>query len=209
MPADTSIEGACEAGGLAPPPPGPGLAGEPPDRALAAPDLRLLKRPLEFILAEHHRQRGLCNLLDRLAEAPAPAPAAAARAAAYIEHDMLTHVIDEEEDLFPLIRRRARPDDDVERVLGLLAREHAEDDRLADVIVAGLRRACAAGGTLPGSLRAALRTFAQRQRRHLAVENAVVMPLAEARLTAGDRLGLARRMAARRGIQLSREAPCG
>jgi hemerythrin-like domain-containing protein len=115
-------------------------------------------------------------------------------------------MIDEEEDLFPLIRRRARPEDHVERVLGLLSREHAEDDRLADIIVEGLRRSCAAcDPALPDGLRTAMRTFAQRQRRHLAVENAVVMPLAEARLTTGDREGLSRRMAARRGIQFSRE----
>jgi len=114
---------------------------------------------------------------------------------------MTIHVIDEEEDLFPLLRRRARPEDDVERVLGLLSREHFEDDRLAEIIVAGLRETAATNAeTLPPELRIALRDFARRQRRHLAVENAVIMPLAEIRLTPKDREGLARRMAVRRGI---------
>ena len=128
------------------------------------------------------------------------------RLADYIASDMAVHVIDEEEDLFPLIRRRATAEDNVERVLGLLAREHAEDDRLADIIVEGLRRSCAAGHKeMSDDLTAAVRAFAQRQRRHLAVENAVVIPLAEARLTPNDREGLSRRMAARRGIRLAHD----
>lgn len=169
-------------------------------------DLRLLRKPLEFLLADHHQQRSLCNLLDALATRPDFCPAQATRIADYIATDMSVHLIDEEEDLFPLVRRRATPEDNVERVLGLLAREHAEDDRLADVIVEGLRKSCAAGdAALPEPLRAALRSFSQRQRRHLTVENAVVIPLAEARLTPSDLEGLSRRMAARRGIQLSRQ----
>ena len=177
---------------------------------LGAADLRLLKKPLEFILADHHRQRALCQALDRLADAAALAPGLAREVVDFIESDMPIHVIDEEEDLFPLLRRRATPEDNVERVLGLLSREHAEDDRLADIIVEGLRRSCAAGDTeLATKLREALRSFAHRQRRHLAVENAIVMPLAEARLTEKDRDGLARRMAARRGIQLAPERSRG
>jgi hemerythrin-like domain-containing protein len=192
MLADTSIDATRETGNL------------------GATDLRLLKKPLEFILADHHRQRTLCQLLDRLADAALLEPRVAMEVVGFIESDMPIHVIDEEEDLFPLLRRRATSADNVERVLGLLSREHAEDDRLADIIVEGLRRSCAAGATaLPADLREALRSFAHRQRRHLAVENAIVMPLAEVRLTTRDQDGLARRMAARRGIQLSPEGHRG
>lgn len=177
---------------------------------LGSADLGLLKRPLEFLLADHHRQRGLCHLLDGLADATLPEPDAVDLAIDYIELDLALHVIDEEEDLFPLLRRRAGPEDDIGRVLGLLSQEHAEDDRLARLIVQGLRQARAVGrGDLGGECRSALRAFARRQRRHLAVENAVVMPLAEARLTRQDREGLARRMAARRGILLGEEAGHG
>lgn len=173
---------------------------------LGAGDVRLLRKPLEFLLADHHRQRSLCNLLDKLADRPAFCPALAAQLTEYIASEMALHVIDEEEDLFPLIRRRAWPEDNVERLLGLLAGEHAEDDRLADLIVAGLRRSCVAGDqALSDDMRAAVRAFVQRQRRHLAVENAIVIPLAEARLTPSDREGLSRRMAARRGIRLTRD----
>lgn len=172
-----------------------------PAESLGRADLGLLKRPLEFLLADHHRQRSLCHLLDGLADAQSPDAAAVDAAIGYIEQDLALHIIDEEEDLFPLLRRRARPEDGVERVLGLLSREHVEDDRLAGLILSGLGRKAAAP-ELSSECRAALRAFARRQRRHIAVENAIVMPLAELRLGAKDRAGLARRMAARRGISL-------
>jgi len=176
---------------------------KPGENAVGTIDYALLAKPLEFILADHLRQRNLCCLLECLAQERRLDPALAASIADYVADEMSIHVIDEEEDLFPLLRRRAGPGDDVERVLGLLSREHSEDDRLAEAIVNGLREAVYNGQEEIGpDLRMKLRTFARRQRRHLAVENAVVMPLAEARLTMKDRAGLARRMAVRRGIHL-------
>lgn len=192
MPAGTTIDEDRQAGGL------------------GSADLGLLKRPLEFLLADHHRQRSLCHLLDGLADAAAPESTAMGIAIGYIELDLALHVIDEEEDLFPLLRRRARPEDGIGPVLGLLSREHVEDDRLAGIIVHGLTCGRTAGPPdLTSECRSALRAFARRQRRHLAVENAVVMPLAEMRLTRPDREGLARRMAARRGVVLGEEAGHG
>lgn len=41
--------------------------------------------------------------------------------------------------------------------------------------------------------------FTQRERRHIALENAVVLPIARLRLTPRDLSGLSRRLAARRG----------
>ena len=183
MPAATATEASAAADAL---PPVPG---------------ELLARPLDFIVAEHHRLRDLCRLLDALAEAPGSAAVPEEAILHCIEHELPLHVLDEEEDLFPLIRRRALPRDGAERLLGLLSREHAEDDRLAAIIACGLRARGTADWDETG-FRAALAGFSRRQRRHLTVENAVLVPLAELRLTSADRDGLARRMAARRGIVL-------
>lgn len=173
--------------------------------AIGTLDRSLLAKPLEFIVADHLRQRNLCCIMERLADEPLLNHALAGAVADHISGEMTIHVIDEEEDLFPLLRRRASPEDEVERVLGLLSREHREDDRLAETIVAGLRQAIDANADeLSFALRDALRNFVRRQRRHLAVENAIVMPLAEIRLTQNDREGLARRMAVRRGIRPGR-----
>lgn len=173
---------------------------------LGTTNLELLKRPLDFIVADHHRLRSLCQILENLAGTQPQGDVPTEAILRCIEHDLPIHVIDEEEDLFPLLRRRASLEDGVERVLGLLSREHVEDDQLAGIIIRGLRGG--QGADDPGrgdadEFRAALHSFARRQRRHIAVENAIVIPLAELRLTAKDREGLARRMAARRGILLS------
>ena len=165
--------------------------------------MALLDRPLDYLLSDHHRQRVLCTLCDELARQD---PVDGERAVEVIEHvsqDLAIHVIDEEQDLFPLLRRRATVADGIEPVLGQLSGEHARDERLAETIVDGLRDAVATPGMpSPPELRAALQTFARAQRQHLALENATVMPLARQRLTAADLAGLAVRMAARRGVEL-------
>jgi hypothetical protein len=174
------------------------------DRADLAPlDRALLREPIEYIFADHMRQRSLCRLMDELAGEPQYDPKLGELVALHLTVDMALHVIDEEDDLFPLLRRRARPEDDIERVLGLLSREHAADESLGHEVAEGLREAARVGqGCLAEGLRERLSRFARQQRRHLAVENAIVMPLAQRRLTSSDREQLARRMAARRGVAL-------
>lgn len=168
-------------------------------------DHRLIAEPLDYILAEHHRQRTLCQWVDRLAAESALDRRLARLVAQHIARDMTLHIIDEEEDLFPLLRRRALPEDQIDKVLGMLSGEHATEGQLGREAVDGLLDALERGeGRLSEEFRHKLRAYAAGQRRHLAVENAVVMPIAERRLTRKDREGLARRMAARRGISLAR-----
>jgi hemerythrin-like domain-containing protein len=176
-----------------------------PDGGAGAPDPALLARPLEFLVVEHLRQRDLCALLDEVAAAEPVDRARAAYAARRIARDLAIHVLDDEEDLYPLLRRRAAAEDRVEGVLGLLSGEHAAEDRSAAEIADGLA-AAAAGAPLGPELKARIRGFTRRLRRHLAVENGLLMPLAEQRLTSADLDGLARRMAARRGLVLTSHA---
>jgi len=162
---------------------------------------QLLRTPLDYILADHHRQRELFSMCDELAEADAFDPQLADTIATFLETEMELHVIDEEEDLFPMLRRRILPEDDVERIIGLLSGEHAADEALAGEIVASLREGMRTDRiTVEPALRNALLTFADRQRRHLAVENAIVIPLAAIRLSKKDTINLGHRMAVRRGI---------
>jgi hemerythrin-like domain-containing protein len=162
-------------------------------------DVALLSRPLDYIQAEHLRHRELCHAAEELAEAvPFDVPLAKA-IIAFLEQDMTLHVVDEEEDLFPILRRRLKPDDDADRILGLLSGEHAADEALSGKIVAGLRRSIEDKTTaIPDVLRNALMAFADRQRRHLTVENAIILPLARGRLSKRDLDQIAARMAARR-----------
>lgn len=163
----------------------------------------LLREPLDYILADHVRQRVLCVLCEQMAAAEYLDAAVAEDVVAYLKTDMIAHVIDEEEDLFPLIRRRAEEGDDIEDVLSRLSGEHATEQGLAQAIVQGLESALAQSEVgLGDALRSELRQFAQNERHHLAIENATVMPLARIRLSDSDLRGLAARMAARRSVFL-------
>src|SRR5690606_3657521 len=127
----------------------------------------------------------------------------------FLRNDLPLHIIDEEQDLFPLLRRRVLPEDEVETVLGRLSAEHRADAAQGREVRALLEDALerqAAPGMDPAA-RKALRGFASQELQHLALENAVVLPIARLRLTAKDLAGLGRRLAARRGVVLERAAP--
>ncbi len=169
-------------------------------KALGPLDPALLAHPLAYILADHHRQRDLCTALEGLSEQSQPDRACVAQVLQHLETEMTRHHADEEEDLFPLLRARAR-DEDIERVLTLLTREHRQDEIDTQIIAEGLVDLRERGdGALDLDLCERIRLFVRRQRRHLAVENAIVMPLAEARLGGGDLRLIAENMARRRGL---------
>lgn len=159
--------------------------------------------PLQYILTDHFRQRTLCQVLEEFVQGHEFDAEKASAALHFMMADFSLHVIDEEEDLFPLLRRRAMPEDDIGKVLDDLSSEHAVDRADADRIAGMLRDALKIGGRgFPGPENAGLLDrFAKNERRHLIVENAIVMPLARARLTALDLRGLGRRMAVRRGME--------
>ncbi len=165
------------------------------------PPAAQLTMPLDYIFADHFRQRVLCSVLDDIAETGMVDRDLAAAALRFLETDFTTHVIDEEEDLFPLLRRRSQPEDRIEDVLGDLSQEHASDKIDVDAIVERLQAVVDSDDNAAGDdFRSLLRRFAVSERRHLIVENAIVMPLARARLTRDDLRNLGRRMAARRGL---------
>lgn len=163
--------------------------------------------PIEFLLAEHLNHRRMCHALERLAgESDFDAPQITALLD-FIRFDLTLHVIDEEEDVFPLLRRRCLPEDQVDVVLDRLALEHAEDkllsERARDVLNACLIARKPASDIDGGA--EALIAFARHERRHLALENAVIIPLTRRRLVAADLAALGERFLARR----RRVAPAG
>jgi hemerythrin-like domain-containing protein len=164
------------------------------------------RHPLEFIFAEHDRQRIACAALERLADDLDAADARdnAAFVLGYLEVDLPLHIADEEEDLFPLLRARCLADDRIEAMLVLLRDEHQEDDSHCEALLEPLREI--AGGARPADAIAFVahaRAFASFQRRHLGWENGTILPLAERRLDDADQAALGAKMAARRGISLS------
>lgn len=160
----------------------------------------LLSDPLDFFFAEHFRQRKLCNLIEEMALAETLDWTLTAEVLDFLRNDAVLHVQDEEEDLFPLMRERCPPEDEIERVLSALTAEHAGDRHLADLVIEGLEKALAEAqppSAFPG-LREAMIDFARNERRHLALENSVVLPLARRRLLPDDLVRLSARLLRRR-----------
>ena len=163
----------------------------------------LFREPVDYLYADHFRQRVVCGLLDEIAgdHEAARVPEIAGLVLDYLLRDLPQHVADEEQDLFPRLRARCRPEDEVERILMLLSEEHARDQEVVLALPAGLR-SLVEGRPLPQPelFVQAASTFAECQRRHLAWEEGVIFPLARKRLQPDDLAELGRNMAARRGL---------
>ncbi|HEV7267455.1 MAG TPA: hemerythrin domain-containing protein [Falsiroseomonas sp.] len=157
-------------------------------------DPGLLADPLDFLSAEHARQRALLGHLERLARKPSgPARVAMARAlAAWLACELPLHLRDEEESLYPRIASTAGP----------VTRTLAEENRAAAASRAELRAELAliATGHRPSDrFTPAALEFAAGYRRHLAVEEFEVMPAARRSLSGIACDAITREMAARRG----------
>ena len=165
------------------------------------PGVETFSEPLDALLAEHFRQRAMCDLLDRLAEnLSGPRSSELARTIlTYLREQLPLHILDEERDLFQMLRDRTLAAEAIEEAFAQLRREHAEDERVASLVMSGLEQLAA--GKQPddeAEFANAARAFAEAQRRHVAFENSSILPLARTRLTRKDLAKLARRMAARR-----------
>lgn len=163
----------------------------------------LLREPLEYIYADHFRQRAVCVKLEEMIGAPGD-PLARRRAReilAFIRKDLPLHLADEEASLFPLLRLRCRPEDNIEQLLRLLQEEHAYDESLARSLAAELRHLVSRARASDWKpLKWEARAYIQTQQRHLSWENVVLLKLARQRLMPSDMDVLGREMARRRGI---------
>ena len=164
--------------------------------------VELLREPLVWFFAEHYRHRDMCKRLLELATTMRFDEEALVDIQHFIETDMPLHIIDEEDDLFPLLRRRCMVDDNIENVLGILSGEHANDMHDASAIKGLIDKAIEERRGLASFVETeqVLVAFCRSQMRHIAVENAVVLPIARLRLSERDLVNLGQRLAARRGL---------
>lgn len=174
---------------------------------LAKTPKALLERPLEWFVAEHDRHRQVCVMMEDMAAQPEPNRGGMALVADFMAREMPLHVADEEEDFFPLLRRRCQPDDRIDKILGMLSREHRQDVGRVDGIGGLLARCMSGGRSLDTAARHRLRRFALHERRHLGLENAVVLPIARLRLGAADLAELSAGLTARRARRVVQGRP--
>jgi hemerythrin-like domain-containing protein len=149
----------------------------------------LRRSPLDLIEHEHLAQAQLCDSLERIADdLPDNVDRRLCRKVIdTLQFEMPLHHRDEELGLFPLIERRALPDDNIHDILARLALEHATDESFAGELLESLE-GLSEGRKLknPDMVGYMLRSFFESYRRHILWENAIVLPLARARLTRED-----------------------
>lgn len=170
---------------------------------LAPPPSSLLDDPLGLIDADHARQRAVCRVLRQLSIANRVDRELARDVANFLIHELPLHHRDEDEDLFPLLARRAFPEDGLAPILAQLAGDHIESCATARKIAAALSSPAEKPTMAVDRESAELaRDYAASEQRHLAIENAIVMVIARKRLKAGDLQAMSRSMKARRGAQV-------
>jgi hemerythrin-like domain-containing protein len=147
------------------------------------------RNPLEIIEHAHLAQKELCDALERIADG---LPDDVDRrlcgwAAASLKFDVPLHHRDEDEALFPMLRRRTEPSDGMDAILDRLSSEHDADTDLGGELVEWLEH-LAEGKRLanPEMVGYMLRGFFASYRRHIHWENTLVMPVARRRLSAED-----------------------
>ena len=164
---------------------------------LTPTDPTLLAAPIDFMHAVHLREREICTTLDRIADAGFASSLDIEGAITFLSDELPPHLEDEEKDLFPRLRKRCTEHDDIGRLLDRLQVDHRHADfdtpRVTKIL-----------GTAQGGLGPAacdeLRRYADHARRHLILENAILLPFARLRLTDSDLETLRSAMMQRRGL---------
>ena len=174
---------------------------------LTPTDAALLATPLEFLCQDHLRERLVCSLLDSLATSLPFAPPAARNVLRFVNEELNVHMQDDSEDLFPLLSRRCTAEDGIGRAIARICTDLDEASRLLPGLRAALSGGLATGSELSTEDRQVLTRFAGHVRRHLAAENAILLPIARARLTRRDLQRLSWRMRSRRGLAPVVETP--
>ncbi len=160
----------------------------------------LLRAPLEFIAEDHFREREICAEIDKIAAAPSYSTADLDQILTFLKETLPLHLRDEEEDLFPLLRRRCAADEEIDQVIDRMLGSHGQASAAIEKVVAVLEAHRDSGAPLAKAARAELTHFAEHARRHLIVENAIILPIARGSLTASDLKSLSLRMQQRRGL---------
>lgn len=160
----------------------------------------LLGRPLDFISEDHLRERQICAVIDGLALAATLDRQAVLTVLRFLNEELNVHLRDEAEDLFPLLAKRCTPEDSIESAINRIRVDQNEALRLLPDVRATLAGCLDTGSDLSAEGRAMLIRFAGHVRRYLVAENAILLPIARARLTRADLAVLSAHMRARRGL---------
>lgn len=164
------------------------------------PSQTLLASPLDFISDDHLRARHICAVIHGLAIAASLDRQAALTVLRFLNEELNVHMRDDVEDLFPLLARRCTKDDAIEGAISRIRAVQEEATCLLPLVRATLARCLDTGAYLNASDRVTFAEFAGHVRSHLVAENAILLPIARARLTRADLRMLSQNMLSRRGL---------
>jgi len=165
-----------------------------------------LKNPLNFIVEDHMREREVCTLIDSIVAARPIKKTETEAILSFLTDDLPQHLIDEEIDLFPLMLKRCDPEEEFESVVDRLTSDHRHAFADAPAIAALIAARKSNDVALSATNCAKLAAFARHARRHLILENAIILPIARARLTKGDLKTMREHMMERRGFAQRQES---
>ena len=161
----------------------------------------MMKEPLVWFFAEHYRHRKICRMLQDYSKSVILERKQIEDILKFLDFEIPLHIVDEERDLFPLLRRRCKAEDNMDQILEDLSADHAIDLQNCEKLTSYLDQALNEGRGL-GVRRSWVDTihqYCKDQLHHIAIENAVVLPIARIRLTKADLKKLGRNLAKRRG----------
>jgi len=157
--------------------------------------------PIQLIHSEHLMMREVLDAIDRLVLEPSShLSEAALEPYGYLRDEYLAHHLDEDEAMFPFLRQRAEPEDRIDEILDRLEADHDNGHGQIGRVLTILKAMVDNDKAPSGQDFETLRFFAASERRHLIVENAIVLPIARARLKKADLAEIYGKMLARRGF---------
>ncbi|MEQ9517892.1 MAG: hemerythrin domain-containing protein [Parvibaculum sp.] len=156
--------------------------------------------PLDLIVEEHLRERQICAQVEHIATDDWPASFDVEHVLRFLESEYADHMRDETQELFPLLLERCEPEDDIQHVVERLNVDYAGAGKLGSKVVRVLKDCLTRTCELNPADRKLLMAFVGHARRHLIVENAIVLPLARARLTEEDLTAFRLHILRRRGF---------
>lgn len=159
-----------------------------------------VENPLDFIAEVHMREREICALIDKAVSADSVSKVEIHEILEFLEEQLPQHLADEQIDLFPMMLKRCDPEDEIENVIDKLQSDHGHAISDAPDIIAILRQCVKKSAELSEKHARQMTAFAHHARRHLILENAVVLPFARLRLTGRDLKNMRRHMLERRDL---------
>lgn len=169
--------------------------------SLACPAPSLLDDPLEFLLVQQLRQRALCVCLRKIAARGSIPQSSADSIVAMMLVDLELYRADQDVDVIPHLRLRARVEDGLDDLLADLRKQAGNLKRIRGDVVRTLTSAAGQDLVRIGPREATMITsFAAMLQRQLAAEHGILLVLARKRLSDADLLVMSRAMKRRRGL---------